>query len=161
MQPHLKKKRHHLKWMIPAVLLTGVMSALAILPSPNDWSDRIVKALQTFGSRYPAEKVYLHLDKDYYAAGETIWFKAYLTLQGMPSTSATNLYVELLDKNNNIVQKKLFAAGNAGAPGNFDLPETQKPGVYQLRAYTAWMLNFDPAFSYNRTIEIFDPSKKT
>lgn len=161
MQPHLKKKRHHLKWMIPAVLLTGVMSALAILPSPNDWSDRIVKALQTFGSRYPAEKVYLHLDKDYYASGETIWFKAYITLQGMPSTSATNLYVELLDKNNNIVQKKLFAAGNAGAPGNFDIPETQKPGVYQLRAYTAWMLNFDPAFSYNRTIEIFDPSKKT
>lgn len=161
MQPHLKKKRHHLKWMIPAVLLTGAMSALAILPSPNDWSDRIVKALQTFGTRFPAEKVYLHLDKDYYASGETIWFKAYITLQGMPSTSATNLYVELLDKNNNIVQKKLFAAGNAGAPGNFELPETQKPGVYQLRAYTAWMLNFDPAFSYNRTIEIFDPSQKT
>ncbi|MBO9731987.1 MAG: hypothetical protein J7623_25315 [Chitinophaga sp.] len=161
MQPHLKKKRHHLKWMIPAVLLTGAMSALAILPSPNDWSDRIVKALQTFGSRYPAEKVYLHLDKDYYAAGETIWFKGYITLQGMPSTTATNLYVELLDKNNNIVQKKLFAAGNAGSPGNFDLPETQKPGVYQLRAYTAWMLNFDPAFSYTRTIQIFDPSQKT
>jgi len=161
MQPHPKKKRHHLKWMIPAVLLTGAMSALAILPSPNDWSDRIVKALQTFGTRYPAEKVYLHLDKDYYAAGETIWFKAYITLQGMPSTTATNLYVELLDKNNNIVQKKLLAAGNAGAPGNFELPEAQKPGVYQLRAYTAWMLNFDPAFSYNRTIEIFDPAKKT
>lgn len=160
MQPHLKKKRH-LKWMIPAVLLTGAMSALAILPSPNDWSDHIVKALQTFGTRYPAEKVYLHLDKDYYAAGETIWFKGYITLQGMPSTTATNLYVELLDKNNNVVQKKLFAAGNAGSPGNFDLPETQKPGVYQLRAYTAWMLNFDPAFSYSRTIQIFDPSQKT
>ncbi|MGF6847202.1 hypothetical protein QFZ51_002437 [Chitinophaga sp. W3I9] len=161
MQSNLKKKRQHLKWIIPAVMLSGVMSALAIQTRPTDWSDRIIKALQTFGSRYPAEKVYLHLDKDYYAAGETIWFKAYLTLQGMPATTATNLYVELLDKNNNIVQKKLFAVGNAGAPGNFDLPETQKAGVYQLRAYTAWMLNFDPAFSYTRTIEIFDPSKKT
>ncbi|MFY0255129.1 MG2 domain-containing protein [Chitinophaga sp. 30R24] len=161
MQPYLKNKRHLLKWMLPAVLLTGVTSALAILPSPNDWSDRIVKALQQFGTRYPAEKVYLHLDKDYYAAGETIWFKGYITLQGMPSTSATNLYVELLDKNNNIVQKKLFAAGGGGAPGNFELPETQKAGVYQLRAYTAWMLNFDPDFCYSRTIEIFDPAKKT
>lgn len=161
MQPHLKKKRHHLKWMIPAVLLTGVMSALAILPSNDDWSDRIIKALHTFGSRYPAEKVYLHLDKDYYAAGETIWFKGYLTLQGAPATTATNLYVELLDKNNTIVQKKLFAVGNGGSPGFFELPETQKPGVYQLRAYTSWMLNFDPAFSYSRNIEIFDASGKS
>ncbi|PSL46428.1 MG2 domain-containing protein [Chitinophaga niastensis] len=161
MQSHLKKKRHHLKWLVPAVLLTGVMSALAIIPSSNDWSDRIVKALQQFNNRFPAEKVYLHLDKDYYAAGETIWFKGYITLQGMPAVQATNLYVELLDKNGNIVQKKLIAIGNAGAPGNFDLPETQKAGVYQLRAYTAWMLNFDPAFSYSRTIEIFDPAKKT
>ncbi|MEC5143357.1 MG2 domain-containing protein [Chitinophaga sp. 212800010-3] len=161
MQPHPKKKRHHLKWMIPAVLLTGIVSALAIIPAREDWSDRIIKALQNYGRHYPAEKVYLHLDKDYYAAGETIWFKGYVTLQGMPATSATNLYVELLDKNNNIVQKKLFAVGNGGAPGNFELPETQKAGVYQLRAYTAWMLNFDPAFTYSRTIEIFDPSKKT
>ena len=161
MQPNLKKKRRHLKWMIPAVLLTGVMTTMAVLPSPGDWSDGIIKALQQFGSRYPAEKVYLHLDKDYYAAGETIWFKGYVTLQGMPAVQATNLYVELLDKNNTIVQKKLIAIGNAIAPGNFELPETQKAGVYQLRAYTAWMLNFDPAFTYSRTIEIFDPSKKT
>ncbi|CAL1519561.1 MG2 domain-containing protein [Chitinophaga sp. MM2321] len=162
MQLHNKKKmRRHLKWMIPVTLLTGVMSALAILPPPTDWSDRLVQALQQFNTRYPQEKVYLHLDKDYYAAGETIWFKGYVTLQGLPAVQATNLYVELLDKNNNIVQKKLFAIGNAGAPGNFDLPETQKAGIYQLRAYTSWMLNFDPAFTYSRTIEIFDPAKKT
>ncbi|MCW3464089.1 MG2 domain-containing protein [Chitinophaga nivalis] len=160
MHPHLKKKRHHLKWMIPAALLTGAMSTLAVLQPPGHWSDRIVKAIQQFNNRFPVEKVYLHLDKDYYAAGETIWFKGYITLQGGPAIQATNLYVELLDKNNNVVQKKILAISNAGAPGNIELPETQKPGVYQLRAYTAWMLNFDPAFSYSRSIEIFDPAKK-
>lgn len=161
MQAHNTKKRRHLKWMIPATLLAGVMGAVAVMPPPADWSDHLVQALQQYNNRYPQEKVYLHLDKDYYAAGETIWFKGYVTLQGLPSTQATNLYVELLDKNNNVVQKKLFGIFNAGAPGNFDLPETQKPGVYQLRAYTAWMLNFDPAFTYSRTIEIFDPAKKS
>ncbi|SKA34247.1 MG2 domain-containing protein [Chitinophaga eiseniae] len=160
MQVHNTKKRRHLKWMIPATLLAGVMGAVAIMPPPADWSDHLVQALQQYNNRFPQEKVFLHLDKDYYAAGETIWFKGYVTLQGLPSTQATNLYVELLDKNNNIVQKKLFAVFNAGAPGNFELPEAQKPGVYQLRAYTAWMLNFDPAFTYTRTIEIFDPAKK-
>ncbi|HVI47764.1 MAG TPA: MG2 domain-containing protein [Chitinophaga sp.] len=161
MQPQNRKKYRRLKWILPVALLAGIASAVAVRPGPDDWSDKLIKALQIFNTRYPQEKVYLHLDKDYYAAGETIWFKGYVTIQGLPSIQATNLYVELLDKNNNIVQKKLFGIANAGAPGFFELPETQKAGVYQLRAYTAWMLNFDPAFSYSRTIEIFDPSKKT
>ncbi|NSL87767.1 hypothetical protein ECE50_013040 [Chitinophaga sp. Mgbs1] len=161
MQPHHTNKRRFLKWLMPALLLTGVVSAIAVNRNPGDWSDRLIQALQQFSNRYPQEKVYLHLDKDYYAAGETIWFKGYVTLNGLPALQATNLYVELLDKNNNIVQKKLFGIGNAGAPGFFDLPETQKAGIYQLRAYTSWMLNFDPAFSYSRNIEIFDPAKKT
>ena len=29
-------------------------------------------------SRIPQEKLYLHLDKPYYGAGESIWFKGYL-----------------------------------------------------------------------------------
>ncbi|MBV8253490.1 MAG: hypothetical protein JO154_12865 [Chitinophaga sp.] len=148
-----------MKWKLPLALLTGIVSAVAFLPPP-DWSDRIVKALEQFSHRYPQEKVYLHMDKDYYAAGETIWFRAYITLQGLPSVNATNLYVELLDKDNNIIQKKLFAGGGGMSPGEFELPETQKPGQYQIRAYTAWMNNFDPAFFFTKTIEIFDPAKK-
>jgi hypothetical protein len=150
-----------LRWWIPAsACVVMLVSAFSFLPAADDWTDRIVEALQAFDSRYPQEKVYLHLDKDYYAAGETIWFKAYITLQGLPDTRATNLYVELVDKNGAIVQKRMFAAGNAGAAGNMDLAETQKPGMYQLRAYTAWMLNFDHAFLYSRNIEIFDPQKR-
>ncbi|SHL63337.1 MG2 domain-containing protein [Chitinophaga jiangningensis] len=150
-----------MKWKLPIALLTGVVTAMAfIVPPPDDWSDRIVKALEQFVKRYPQEKVYLHMDKDYYAAGETIWFRAYITLQGLPSTQATNLYVELLDKNNNIIQKKLFASGGGMSPGAFELPETQKPGTYQIRAYTAWMNNFDPAFFFTKNFEIFDPAKK-
>jgi len=151
-------KQLRLRWWLPAFTVM-LISAFALLPA-DDWTDRVVEALDEFANRYPQEKVYLHLDKDYYAAGENIWFKAYITLQGMPDTRATNLYVELVDRNGTIVQKKLFAAGNAGAAGNIELPETQKPGMYQLRAYTSWMLNFDQDFLYSRTLEIFDPQKR-
>ncbi|GAA0545527.1 MG2 domain-containing protein [Chitinophaga japonensis] len=146
-----------LQWWLPACVLI-ILCAFTFKPADH-WSDRIVQALEEFAGRYPQQKVYLHLDKDYYAAGETVWFKAYLTLQGLPDTRAANLYVELLDKNGALVQKKLFAVGNAGAAGNIDLPETQKPGMYQIRAYTSWMLNFDHNFLYYRTIEVFDPRK--
>jgi len=146
-----------LQWWLPACVLI-ILCAFTFKPAGH-WSDRIVQALEEFAGRYPQQKVYLHLDKDYYAAGETVWFKAYVTLQGLPDTQAANLYVELLDKNGALVQKKLFAISNAGAAGNIDLPETQKPGMYQIRAYTAWMLNFDHNFLFYRTIEVFDPRK--
>lgn len=145
-------------WLLP-VLIAILTGALAFLPD-DDWTAKIVAALKQYNDRYPVEKVYLHLDKDYYASGETIWFKGYVTLQNLPDTRATNLYVELVDKNGNVVQKKLLAIANSTAAGALELPETQKPGLYQLRAYTSWMLNFDPAFLYYRTIEIFDPQKR-
>lgn len=38
----------------------------------------LLKKLQEYSKRYPSEKVHLHLDKPYYAAGDNIWFKAYV-----------------------------------------------------------------------------------
>ena len=29
-------------------------------------------------AQYPSQKIHLHIDKDIYLPGETIWFKAYL-----------------------------------------------------------------------------------
>jgi hypothetical protein len=157
MQSVFSKKKNRLKWLLPVCLL-GITGALAFYPA-DEWQDKITQALEQYSKRYPQEKVYLHLDKDYYAAGETMWFKAYVLLQGQPSLSATNLYVELVDKSGNVVNKKLISVGGATGSGAFELPETSKPGQYQLRAYTAWMLNFDAEYLFYKNIEIFDPSK--
>ena len=35
---------------------------------------------QTFANNYPREKAYLHFDNTSYYVGDTIWFKAYVTL---------------------------------------------------------------------------------
>ena len=44
------------------------------------------------------EKAYLHTDRDVYAMGDTLWFKAYLVngQDNKPSVSSGNLYVELI-----------------------------------------------------------------
>jgi len=133
----------------------GITAALAFYPA-DEWQDKITQALEQYSKRFPQEKVYLQVDKDYYGAGETIWFKAYVLLQGQPSLSATNLYVELIDKGGNIVQKKLISLGGATGSGAFVVPETMPAGQYQIRAYTAWMLNFDAEFLFYKDIEIFD-----
>ena len=35
---------------------------------------------QTFANNFPREKAYLHFDNTSYYVGDTIWFKAYVTL---------------------------------------------------------------------------------
>ena len=152
------RKYTRLKWIIP-ICSAGVLTAFSLLPA-DDWQDKVTNALALFGKRYPQEKVYLHFDKDIYASGETMWFKAYIMLQSQPSLTATILYVELLDKDGNVVTKKRLPAQGAAAAGDFELPENLKSGQYQIRAYTAWMLNYDQAFLFYKNIEILDPSKK-
>jgi hypothetical protein len=157
MLPVKSMKINRLKWLLPACLL-GAIATLAFYPA-DDWQDKITEALEQYAKRFPQEKVYLQLDKDYYAGGETMWFKAYVLLQGNPSLAATNLYVELIDQSGNVVKKELLSIGGATGSGAFELPENQKPGQYQIRAYTAWMLNFDSEFLYYKNITIFDAQK--
>jgi hypothetical protein len=152
------RKYNRLKWILPACVI-GICSVFATLPI-DELPEKVMKALEEFAKRNPQEKVYLHTDRDYYSSGETIWFKAYVMMQNAPSLSATNLYVELLDKKGNIAMKKLLPVGGAGASGNFVLPDTLSAGNYQLRAYTAWMLNFDQDYLFYKDIAIYDARKR-
>ncbi|QHS63860.1 MG2 domain-containing protein [Chitinophaga agri] len=152
------RKYTRLKWIIP-ICSAGILTAFSLLPA-DEWQDKVTNALALFAKRYPQEKVYLHFDKDIYASGETMWFKAYIMLQNQPSLAASIIYVELLDKDGNVVTKKRLPAQGAAAAGDLELPETLKTGHYQIRAYTAWMLNYDPSFLFYKNIEILDPTKK-
>lgn len=155
--PQRIKRRIYL--LTPAISIS-LLCLFSFLPE-GEWPDNITNALQQYASHFPQEKVYLHVDKDYYAAGESIWFKAYLTMQNLPNLTARNLYVELIAKDGSIVAKKMLGVQGGGAPGELVIPGTVKSGQYQLRAYTAWMLNFDTHFLFYKNITIFDQQAKT
>jgi hypothetical protein len=44
----------------------------------EDLVDKIIEKLRVFANTYPREKAYLHLDRETYSVGDTLWFKAYL-----------------------------------------------------------------------------------
>lgn len=105
------------------------------------------------------EKPFLHLDKPYYAAGETIWFKAYLA-NGMnlePDTLSVPLYVELLNLDQGvIIDQKTIKLEVGFGNGEFDLVDTLVAGNYQVRAYTNWMKNFDSEHFFSQNIKVLD-----
>ena len=100
------------------------------------------------GEKFPQEKVYLHFDKNYYNAGETIWFKAYLTADNLATPLSKTLYAELINDKGVILQKKIMPVYESGAASNFDLPDTLSNTRLFVRAYTSWMLNFDSSLLY-------------
>ena len=79
------------------MLSIGGLSAFQVKEDPIL---ALLKKLEEFTKKFPAEKVYLHLDKPYYAAGDNIWFKAYVTdfKTGQLSPLSGVLYVELINQ---------------------------------------------------------------
>lgn len=104
----------------------------------------------------PSEKVYLHFDKPYYAVGDTIWFKGYVTLENQsPSPLSKILYVDLINEKDSLVESLKLPVTNAVATGSFMLgfPDF-KEGNYHVRAYTKWMLNKTEAYFFKRNIVV-------
>ncbi|MBD1391765.1 TonB-dependent receptor plug domain-containing protein [Mucilaginibacter glaciei] len=94
------------------------------------------------------EKVYLHFDKPYYVAGDTIYFKAYVTLGGqhIPSKLSGVLHVDLLNTANTVDHSLKLQIINGVGNGDFALADTLRKGNYRVRAYTRWMRNIDDSF---------------
>ena len=107
------------------------------------------------------EKVYLHTDRDTYATGEDLWFKAYLVdaQNNLPINYSNNLHVELISPEQQVISHNLIRLSNGKGHGDIKLPDTLQPGNYRLRAYTNWMRNFGQTFIFEKTITIVSSIK--
>ncbi|QHT65543.1 hypothetical protein GXP67_02105 [Rhodocytophaga rosea] len=102
------------------------------------------------------EKIFVHTDKAFYVAGETVWFKLYhqhaSTHEPMLLTKAA--YVEIMnDQQQAVLQAKIPLKDGTGN-GSFILPFTLISGSYKLRAYTSWMKNFSPDFYFEKDLTL-------
>ena len=135
--------------------LTTIVVLLMLFNSTAQNFDVVLNKLAT---QHAPEKIYIHYDKEFYVAGETIWFKAYLYSDGKPVAETNNLYLQFTDSKGQIITKKKFPVLGAVAKGNIDIPDSLPQGNYYIRALTAVMLNYDEAFIYKKNIFIFHPS---
>ena len=106
--------------------------------------------------KIPHEKVYLHLDKPFYGAGEKIWFKGYLinAITHQDDSQSNFIITELINRSDSIVERKKIRRDSLGFHNAFTLPPTLPAGDYYLRGYSNWMLNEGPEFFYSRNLKI-------
>lgn len=105
---------------------------------------------------HPIEKMYLHVDKYTYTAGETIWFKAYTTvgIDNLLSNISNIAYVELISPKEEVVSSIRIPMLTGLGMGDITLADTLIEGTYRLRAYTNWMRNDSSIYFFNENIQI-------
>ncbi len=134
-----------------------IFFALLIAPDPdNSLAERIIVKMDQMYKNNPQEKIFIHFDKPYYAAGENIWFKIYLVdaYDHLPMDISSIVYVDLIDSKERIIdQHRIKMTGGFGY-GDFLLVDSLSSGNYIIRAYTNHMLNFDPGFLFRKSIRI-------
>jgi len=120
-----------------------------------------VKVLNQFEADYSQHKLFLHLDREEYIAGETIWLKAYLVDAAThePLAGRQRVNLELVNVQNNVVRVAFLRTDNGFASGFLELPDSLPPGNYLVRAYTEWMKNFDHELFFHQEIFIHSPIK--
>lgn len=116
----------------------------------------------SFAKNYPREKTYLHFDNTSYYVGDTIWFKAYVTLSEelIPTPISRPLYVELVDQTGHVVEKQIVKITNGEGHGQLVLSASSiLSGYYEVRAFTRWMLAFEEQSYFSRTFPVYLSSK--
>jgi TonB-dependent SusC/RagA subfamily outer membrane receptor len=115
--------------------------------------------IEDYYKRYPQQKVYLHLNKQAYHAGDKLWYKAYLVdaRTHKPDSISKNLLVEIVNSFGNTSMIQIAKIENGFARGDFHIPDTLPEGLYQVRAYTNWMRNFGSDYFFKRDINIWNP----
>ena len=129
-------------------IITALLALVALAGQAQDMPEAFrpqMNRLTAFGKSIPQEKVYVHMDNTCYFQGDTIWFTAYTrqTNTNQPSVISDVLYVELLNNDGYLVERKLIEMKEGRGKGFFDLNNLiQYSGFYELRAYTRWQLNW-------------------
>lgn len=133
------------------------------LPPQADSLARFVRNILTYNEMYPREHVYLHFDNTGYFMGETIWYKAYVVNpqnNNQHTQLSRVLYVELLTPEGRVLETQKLKIENGQCSGQISLKTLLHPGYYEVRAYTAVMLNWEDAPVFSRVFPIFTAPQK-
>ncbi len=147
----------HLKRRL--ALVGALLAAVGLTWAFTGWKDPLATAitsLQRYLNEFTPEKIYIATDRPFYAAGEILWFKAWMVngVDHKADSPSQTLYAELVSPGGQVVLSHVLQARDGGVAGDFYLPTNLEPGVYTLRAYTGWMQNFDDAWIFRRDIRV-------
>jgi hypothetical protein len=106
------------------------------------------------------QQLYLHLNKQAFIAGDTIWYKAYVVSDFYPDAHSKNLFIDLLDENGKLISAQKLPILTGISWGNIALPLMLAEGWYVIRAYTTQQLGGGTESLFYEPVAVFNPQLK-
>jgi len=105
-------------------------------------SNPFCKAQNSFND-FKKEKTYIQTNHVFYKPGEIMFYKIYVIQaeNNLPADQSRIVNFELVDPSGAVVKKDKFEIKKGHAEGSFYFGEEMKGGIYNIRAFTAWMQN--------------------
>jgi len=126
----------------------------------SSYGQKYEDALSKFATAKSGAKLYIQYDKEYYVAGETVWFKAYFYANERPDGNNNNLFLQLVDGKGKPIIDQRYPVLGAVANGQLHLPDTLSQGNYYVRALTAKMLTGDASDVYQKNLVVLKNGEK-
>lgn len=133
-----------------------IIAALIGLSGPTFAQDSASVKLLNYRKNVLQEKMFVHIDRDVYVTGETMWLKIYTVDATLhrPIDISKVAYVEIVDADNNSLVREKIALSEGVGSGTLFLPASISTGNYLVRAYTSWMQNFSADFFFKKPVSI-------
>jgi MG2 domain/TonB-dependent Receptor Plug Domain len=111
-------------------------------------------------SRSP-DQLFIHLDRNKYKPGDTVYFQAYIRdrFTNEFESKSVSLYALIFDDNRAKVDSSRFKIDNSTCSGWMSIPLKAKSGKYHFAAFTSIMQNFDPSEAFLSDILVKGPDK--
>jgi len=148
------------KWIVSFAVIYFICSHAN---AQNSIADSLQKQFVQYQSLALQEKVFVHIDRTFYLAGETVWFKIYDvdSRTNKPLNISSIAYIEIIDKDQKAVLQTKVEIKEGSGDGSIILPFSISSGNYIFRCYTNWMKNFDPSFYFSQQVTIINTLKVT
>jgi len=150
--------------MFRRMILTALLALLLplSLKAEATMTDTLVYRYGTYAQWCSPEKLYVHIDRTCYTAGEMLWMRGWLANAAAVSRLPLSRYIiaEVLDSKGNAVCRAKIKERGGGFPGHLELPWTLETGFYTFRAYTLWQLNGKPEYLFHQRIRVIGEEKQ-
>jgi len=107
-----------------------------------------------YGLQPEPDRLYVHIDKPFYVSGETIQFKVYIFNDKISPSDL--IHADLINEKGDIIYEELLKVNNNTSHGSIEVLLSQSEGMYFLRIYSIWNLNFSSNFNCIKPIAIYN-----
>jgi hypothetical protein len=143
------------------ILFISLFSSTIVANSQDPVFMQVRKKFEDYNKTFVQEKIFVHTDKEFYLAGEIVWFKLYClnASTNKPMNASKVAYAEILDAQGKSVLQAKIAMSKDGGSGSFYIPLSVNSGNFVFRSYTNWMKNFGEEIFFEKKITIVNTLK--